>query len=176
MEDKEFTSELLILMLEHKILSYTKETLDDYYKKWANLSVEEIESKYIGVMNYIFEMKLDYSGRMSRVSHLYAVWAAAVLAYEQHIDARQLGEIIKEFYGSYFSKKKCAGYEAYKKKHEFFYKRSIQPQKESTGIISFLQRERNKDGHEFVVMYCVCCYSLAIRALLAVLSMLLHKG
>ena len=115
MEDKEFTSELLILMLEHKILSYTKETLDDYYKKWANLSVEEIEGKYIGVMNYIFEMKLDYSGRMSRVSHLYAVWAAAVLAYEQHIDARQLGEIIKEFYGSYFSKKKCAGYEAYKK-------------------------------------------------------------
>lgn len=67
MEDKEFTSELLILMLEKRILSYTKETLDEYYKKWAELEVGDIEDKYCKVMEYISQMGLDYSSQMKRV-------------------------------------------------------------------------------------------------------------
>jgi hypothetical protein len=115
MEDKEFTSELLILLLEKKILSYTKETLDDYYKKWAKLDVGENEKKYCEVMEYITKMDLDYSGQMKRVSHLYAIWVVAVLAYEQDIDPKLLGKCIHKFYVEYFSKKDCVGYEEYKK-------------------------------------------------------------
>lgn len=115
MEDKEFTSELLILMLENKILSYTKETLDEYYKKWAELEVGDIERKYCEIMKYISKMELDYSSQMKRVSHLYAIWAIAVLGYEQDIEPKRLGEIIGMFYVSYFSKTACVGYEEYKK-------------------------------------------------------------
>lgn len=115
MEDKEFTSELLILMLENKILSYTKETLDEYYKKWAELEVGDIERKYCEIMKYISKMELDYSSQMKRVSHLYAIWTIAVLGYEQDIEPKRLGEIIGMFYVSYFSKTACVGYEEYKK-------------------------------------------------------------
>lgn len=115
MEDKEFTSELLILMLEKRILSYTKETLDEYYKKWAELEVGDIEDKYCKVMEYISQMGLDYSSQMKRVSHLYAIWAIAVLAYEQDIEPKQLGKYIDKFYAEYFSKTNCVGYEEYKK-------------------------------------------------------------
>ena len=115
MEDKEFTSELLILMVEKKILSYTKETLDEYYKKWADIEVGDIEEKYTGVMEYISNMQLDYSRQMKRVSHLYVIWAIAVLAYEQDVDAQQLGKALGMFYMKYFSKEECVGYQAYKK-------------------------------------------------------------
>lgn len=115
MEDKEFTSELLILMLENKILSYTKETLDEYYKKWSDVEAEKIEKKYTDVMEYIFKMKLDYSSRLARVSHLYAIWALAVLACEQDIDSQQLGRTVNSFYHAYFSKEKGSCFENYKR-------------------------------------------------------------
>ena len=54
-------------MLEKRILSYTKETLDEYYKKWAELEVGDIEDKYCKVMEYISQMGLDYSSQMKRV-------------------------------------------------------------------------------------------------------------
>ena len=116
MEDEEFVSELLFLMLEKKILAYTKESLDDLYEKWANqIGVSEKE-KYIDIMKYISKFNLNYEKlKIAKVSHLYAIWAVAILGFEQNIDAEELGKAISVFYENYLMKKDDYSIEEYKK-------------------------------------------------------------
>ena len=116
MEDEEFVSELLFLILERKILSYTKESLDGLYKKWAEDVSEETEKKYIEVMKYIEGFNLDYEKlKIGKVSHLYAVWALGILGLEQCVPAGKIGELLTQFYENYLNKEVDDAVEEYKK-------------------------------------------------------------
>lgn len=146
MEDKEFTSELLILMLEGKILSYTKESLDEYYKKWVDADVRDMEKKYIAVMNYISAMNLNYSGKIKRVSHLYTIWVLAMLAYEQGIDSKRIGKIVNDFYSKYLAKEQCVGFEEYKKGMSSSTKGVSSRKKRINALLDFC-KEKSVDVH-----------------------------
>ena len=115
-EDEEFTSELLFLLLEGKIISYTKETLDKLYEKWESIITEDHINSYENIMAFIKRMKLDYEAlKIKKVSHLYAIWGIAFLAMQQKKDAKILGEKLSKFYKGYLTSKDGLGAEEYKK-------------------------------------------------------------
>lgn len=116
MEDKEFMSELLFLVLENKIISYTKGTLDDLYAKWKNEIKESHIQKCKDIMKYISDLNLDYKKfKINRVSHLYAIWGIAMLAFEQGIEAKKLANLLNGFYSNYRERRNCPGADIYKK-------------------------------------------------------------
>ena len=116
MEDKEFMSELLFLTLEHKIVSYTKNTLDELYTKWKDSITKSNIEKCEKIMEYIEDLKLDYKGfKINRVSHLYAIWGIAILALEQKIETEKLAKLLNAFYMNYRERRDCVGADDYKK-------------------------------------------------------------
>lgn len=116
MEDKEFVSELLFFQLERKIIPYTKETLDDLYKKWATTIEYGVKQCYADVMNYIAKFNLNYEKyKIGKVSHLYAIWVVGMLGKEQHIIPEKLGNVLNMFYEEYLNKNQNEWVEEYKK-------------------------------------------------------------
>lgn len=116
MEDKEFMSELLFLVLEKKIVSYTRDTLDEFYAKWkASISDEQI-AQCLSIMKYISNLELDYRKyKINRVSHLYAIWGIAMTALNQGVEPDTLSQVLNAFYENYRGKRDCPGAEEYKK-------------------------------------------------------------
>lgn len=116
MEDKEFVSELLFFQLERKIIPYTKETLDDLYKKWATTIEYGVKQRYVDVMNYIAKVNLNYEKyKIGKVSHLYTIWVVGMLGEEQHIIPEKLGNVLNMFYEEYLNKNQNEWVEEYKK-------------------------------------------------------------
>lgn len=101
MEDKEFISELLFVVLENDIISYTKVELDNLYEKWSN-NIPDIDEKYNlfnSITNFILELNLDYKKyKISGVSHLYAIWTLAYCCVNNSIDVNKIKPIVQEFY------------------------------------------------------------------------------
>ncbi len=107
MEDKEFVSELLFLLTENRINDYTKETLDELYRKYEDVSSDNYLSQFLMVSEYINNMDLDYDAlKIKKVSHLYAVWAIGKLGVDQKVDPKQLGNALTKFYTLYEQKSK----------------------------------------------------------------------
>lgn len=139
MEDKEFVSELLFLVLERKIIAYTKESLDDLYKKWAESIEDSTKEMFINVKNYVAEFKLDYEKfKIERISHLYAIWAIGMLGYEQGIDAGKLGEALASFYDTYQKKTNEVGVEDYKKSMSSATKGAASRRKRIRALIAYV--------------------------------------
>ena len=102
MEDKEFISELLFVILEKKIIAYTKESLDDLYKKWANTNLEESKAIFMYNMDYVKSLNLPYEElKINKVSHLYAVWILSLFAKNGNINPDILREHLIKFYNRY---------------------------------------------------------------------------
>jgi len=102
MEDREFISELLFVILENKIIAYTKESLDDLYKKWASTDLEQYKKAFMNYMNYVEMLDLPYEDlKINKVSHLYAVWILSILAENEDIDPKQVRSILIDFYERY---------------------------------------------------------------------------
>lgn len=116
MEDKEFVSELLFFQLEQKIIPYTKETLDDLYKKWATTVESQVKQCFIDIMNYISKFSLDYEKyKIGKVSHLYTIWVISVFGKTQSIDPKKLGKVLNMFYEEYLNRNENKWVEEYKK-------------------------------------------------------------
>lgn len=116
MEDKEFVSELLFIILENRILSYTKESLDSLYEKWTKKDLNDSEEKFISVSKLVEKFSLDYNGlKIGKVSHLYAIWILAYMVYMQEIDPVPIGKELKEFYKAYLAKQDVVGGDEYRK-------------------------------------------------------------
>ena len=116
MEDDEFVSEMLFVLLEKEITSYTKNTLDELYKKWKDIPLDEVAKQYNECMEYIDNMNLSYNSlKINKVSHLYAIWVLGVLGRQQNVDCNVLKKELEAFYYAYAQKDNtCIGVEAYK--------------------------------------------------------------
>lgn len=105
MEDKEFVSELMLLLHENRVLDYTKETLDELYEKYKNSSAEDWIDEFKKVSDFAKNIQLDFLGlNIKKVSHMYAIWGICALACQQNVDSQKLTDILNEFYSVYNKK------------------------------------------------------------------------
>lgn len=142
MEDKEFISELLFFLLEKKIISYTKISLDELYDKWANIEESNIMPEYNKLVSYLDDLNLDYFGlKIAKVSHLYAIWIIGSLACNQGIDASELGKKLTAFYSDYMLKKDIIGADEYRKSMSSNTKSVGSRNKRISALISYLNSQ-----------------------------------
>lgn len=102
MENYEFLSELMFVVINNRIGDYTKASLDDMYEKCEEDYNDKYTEEVKKVSQYIMDMDIDYNElKIKKVGHLYAVWAVSFLAMKENIDARLLGNTLSDFYEQY---------------------------------------------------------------------------
>ena len=108
MEDEEFVSELLFLILDKKVLDSTPETLDQKYNQYKNSTeaLEQAQKEFEDIIGFIERLALDYEKckRLFWTTHLYTLFSVAWYCVEHSVSAEQISASIREFYFSYFSK------------------------------------------------------------------------
>lgn len=106
MENHEFVSELMFIIINKKIGDYTKSTLDNLYEQCENNYVENNSLEVVAVSDYIKKMNLNYDKlKIKKVGHLYAIWAIAYLANQNGIVPDNLGNVLNSFYERYLEDK-----------------------------------------------------------------------
>lgn len=102
MEDVEFISELLFVILEGKELHATDTVLDQYYDKYVNRNLvnwDEIEMKFSTITNFILNLEIDFAGyKISGVSHLYGIWCFSFHCIKNNVDPNATKNKIMQFY------------------------------------------------------------------------------
>lgn len=119
MEDIEFLSELIFVILEGGPLHANQDTLDEMYLKYANASCDwaEIKDKFVSYTKFLEDLELDYVGdKITGVSHLYGLWCLAKKYVENGTPAVEVKDALKQFYKALRSDSKAdANLESYKK-------------------------------------------------------------
>ncbi|KLU69353.1 MAG: hypothetical protein RHS_4822 [Robinsoniella sp. RHS] len=101
MEDKEFISELLFLMLEKNVIAYTKRDLDDLYDKWIPqiINIQPYRDEFMNITKYMEALDLDYDKyKIEGVSHLYGIWGLCFNCYNSDADLSAIKDILNKFY------------------------------------------------------------------------------
>lgn len=120
MEDEEFISELLFLIMDKQILDSYPKLLDEKYEQYKNSQQEldygEIEFKTI--VKFIEELKLDFESnkRLCWTTHLYSLFSVAWYCVEKNITVEYIEKKIKSFYNIYFSR--CKSYDGAVKEYK----------------------------------------------------------
>lgn len=108
MEDIEFISELLFLVMEGKILESSQDVLDNLYEKHKN-SQEGIDSarkEFEEIIVFIEALDLDYTvnKRLCWTTHLYSLFSLAWQLHRMDISPSSIKKAIGDFYTEYFSR------------------------------------------------------------------------
>lgn len=105
MQDQEFVSELLFIILEGEVDNGdTNDTLDSKYKIWSEKINAKNAKKYLekfkNVMKYITELGLDFNKYKIRgVSHFYVLFALSnFLCENPYYDKEDISKKLNEFY------------------------------------------------------------------------------
>ena len=105
MQDQEFVSELLFIVLEGKVDNGdTNSTLDSKYKEWSEKinaqNAEKYLEKFKNVMEYIDEWGLDFNKYKIRgVSHFYVLFALSnILCENSKYDKNNIPQKLDDFY------------------------------------------------------------------------------
>lgn len=108
MEDEEFISELLFLLIQGKIIDSEKDTLDAYYEKYCDDKnvLELAKNKFIETINFMDSLDIDYNKnkRICGRSHLYTLFSVCSYCTNNNIEAKRVKKEINYFYDEYFSK------------------------------------------------------------------------
>lgn len=109
MEDEEFVSELLFLVLENKFLDSTPDVIDEKYEKYKddNSNLIKGENEFIQIINFIDCLELDYNEkkRLCWTTHLYTLFSVGWYCINNNIPLDSIKDSVLDFYNSYFSKK-----------------------------------------------------------------------
>lgn len=102
MEDVEFISELVFVLLEKSELNATSKELDDYYDKYAHaedVDWVKLEEEFKTLTNFMIALELDYEAlRISGVSHLYGLWCFALVCVQKSIEPKIIAPKLAEFF------------------------------------------------------------------------------
>lgn len=142
MEDKEFISELLFVILENDIISYTKSELDKLYEKWSNkkFNIDEIYNLFNEITNIIVEWNLDYDKyKISGVSHLYAIWTLAYWCIKSRVEAKEIKSTINVFYERLRNKDKSELFLEYSKSMNSATKSKTSRRRRVRALINFIK-------------------------------------
>lgn len=104
LQDQEFTSELLFVLLEGDVDNGDRNSnLDDKYCEWNSKITKEnskfYEKEFEKVSEYIQSLELDITRyKITGVSHFYVLFALCVLCIERKADVKVLKGKLNEFY------------------------------------------------------------------------------
>lgn len=108
MEDEEFVSELLFLVLNGRTLDSTPSTLDGEYEKYKNetLLLVEGEKKFYKIIEFMDNLNLDYENnkRLCWTTHLYTLFSLSWYCVNNNIHVEAVRDHVANFYQEYFSK------------------------------------------------------------------------
>lgn len=108
MEDEEFVSELLFLILDKHVLDSSPDTLDSKYEEYKNnaAALEQGQKEFECIIDFIKQLSIDYEKckRLFWTTHLYTLFSVAWYCVEKKISADQIAKPINEFYVIYFSR------------------------------------------------------------------------
>lgn len=113
MEDKEFLSELLFVILEKGIMNYTKEDLDKLYEEWIKKEIDykEITDIFEEVTTFMNDLSLDYDlHKITGVSHLYGIWCLSYICFANEINANEIRTEINNFFTKLREKSKVSNH------------------------------------------------------------------
>lgn len=109
MEDKEFISELILVILENNIFNANPKDIDKLYKKYKDINEENTKS-VITEFNLVTEnldlLEIDYKKFNLGVSHVYAIWCFCLFSSRHNINVLEYKGKIKELYIQFRSKNK----------------------------------------------------------------------
>lgn len=104
MQDAEFTSELVFFLLEGEPMDASKkETMDEYYTKWASKldkeKATEIKAVFMKTIQYLKALNIDFEKyKINGVSHFYALFALAYRCMLNAIDTASISPKLNDFY------------------------------------------------------------------------------
>lgn len=101
MENYEFVSELVFLLLERRPLEALPPILDSLYEKYTTEVVQwdEIRVQFFLVTGFLGSLQLDFVGhRVDGVSHLYGLWCFAWYCMQRSIAASSVREKLVELF------------------------------------------------------------------------------
>lgn len=108
MEDEEFVSELLFLVLNKKTLDSTPSTLDAQYEKYKDNKtiLAEGEKEFNKIIKFMEDLQLDYENnkRLCWTTHLYTLFSLGWYCISNGVEAEKIKIPVKKFYCEYFSK------------------------------------------------------------------------
>lgn len=108
MEDEEFVSELLFMIIDNSILDSTPEKLDKKYEQYkSNKKVLLFgEEQFNKIMEYMEELDIDFKKykRLYGSTHLYTLFSVCWYCFNNNIASTLLKEKLNDFYSGYFSK------------------------------------------------------------------------
>ncbi|MCR2024196.1 DUF262 domain-containing protein [Anaerotruncus colihominis] len=108
MEDEEFISELLFLVLDGRILDSSPAVLDEKYEQYKNEddALKKGEQNFLDVVEFIKQLDLDYDKykRLFWTTHLYTLFSVAWYCVKYAIDVLEVKKPMEDFYTEYFSK------------------------------------------------------------------------
>lgn len=108
MEDEEFISELLFLVLNKRPLDSTPATLDEQYEKYKSETVllNEGEKEFEKIIEFMDSLQLDYENnrRLCWTTHLYTLFSLCWYCINNNIRVEMVKDSVANFYNEYFSK------------------------------------------------------------------------
>ena len=109
MEDMEFISELVFLLLKGEVQHANQAVLDDMYQEFAEdkrIVDDSVRNSFHEVTQFMESLELDYSEfRIGGVSHLYGVFSLAHVCVEQNISAEIVRPQIQLFYSRWIERR-----------------------------------------------------------------------
>lgn len=148
MEEIEFLSELVFLIIEGKELQASQLEIDSLYYRYANdqnIDYKQLDATFKQITEYINSFKLSYDERrIGGVSHLYGLFAFAYHCVKNHIEADQVKTKLNDFYDLWQSK-------AYDNNHVKAYKDSMSSRTKERG-------QRRKRTQALIGFCCHCGY------------------
>ena len=86
MENTEFISELILVILENEIFNANPKDIDNLYEKYKDINKEhsdKVSSKFVTVTQNLNKLDLDYKKYNLGVSHIYALWSFCFFCLEK---------------------------------------------------------------------------------------------
>ncbi len=101
MEDTEFISEAVFVILEGEPQHANQQTLDQMYEKYGGdqQSFESLHNQFLETSKFMEELELEYSNfKITGVSHLYGIWCFCHYCVQQDLSSIEVAPVIKSFF------------------------------------------------------------------------------
>jgi len=107
MEDTEFISELMLVILEGDLFNAKPADIDTLYEKYRDIEnnkAVEVEREFMQITILLEKLELNYKKYNLGVSHIYALWCFCFYCYRNDINTIEYKKSLTNLYAQYRNK------------------------------------------------------------------------